>query len=122
MADPATILVVDDDADIRVLLRHILTDDGYDVREAAGGRSAVAMMAVTSVDLVVLDLMMPDMSGWEVLEQVGGRVPILVLTALSDRRSTRRALELGAAEVLVKTAGPLKLLAVIRSLIEKGTS
>lgn len=117
MAD-ATILVIDDDPDIRALLRHVLTEEGYEVREAAGGRSGLALAELKPVDLVILDLMMPDVAGWEVLERIAGRQPVLVLTALSDRRTVQRALDLGAAEVILKTTGPLKLLAAVHSLIQ----
>jgi DNA-binding response OmpR family regulator len=84
-----TILVVDDDEDIRESLRMILEDEGYDVRTAADGAAAVAAMCSERPCFVVLDLMMPIMNGWEVAgwmrEQVRiAEVPVAVVTATPE--------------------------------------
>jgi CheY-like chemotaxis protein len=82
-----SILVVDDDRDIREAIAEILREEGFDVREACDGQQALARLAEGKPDVMLLDLMMPVMSGWQVLQQVRGSehyadLPIVVLSAL----------------------------------------
>src|SRR5690606_17495244 len=80
------VLVVDDDAHIRELVRHFLDLEGYEVHEAAGGEEALAVLETVRVDLVVLDLMTPGMDGWTLCRELRshGDVPILMLTARGE--------------------------------------
>jgi CheY-like chemotaxis protein len=85
---PTSVLLVDDDADIREALGSILTDEGYAVRTARNGVEALQRMAESAPDLMLLDLMMPIMDGWHVMRLVRAdpnlrTVPIIVLSALS---------------------------------------
>lgn len=80
-------MVVDDDRDTREAIRETLVEQGYSVSCAGNGREAMTMLESTVPDLLVLDLMMPDLNGWQVLDLLGQRqlqVPVLVLTADRD--------------------------------------
>ncbi|MFO7246777.1 MAG: response regulator transcription factor [Bacillota bacterium] len=115
------VLVVDDDAHIRELVRHFLDLEGYEVHEAAGGEEALAVLETVRVDLVVLDLMMPGMDGWTLCRELRshGDVPILMLTARGETTDKVRGLELGADDYLVKPFDPQELVARVRALLRR---
>lgn len=122
LAPPLRILVVDDEAANRELLELILSLDGFSVETAASGAEALASVARSLPDLVLLDLMMPEMTGYEVMSQLKSsgttdHIPIIVVTALSDRTSRIRALAAGAADVLTKPTERSKLCARVRSAL-----
>ncbi len=96
------VLIVDDDPDIRELLRSVLADDGYDTQAARNGREALDLLEHWSADLVVLDLMMPVMDGWTFADRMHEKwsIPIVVLSAATDVK--RHAARIGAAEVVTK--------------------
>jgi DNA-binding response OmpR family regulator len=104
------ILVVDDDPDIRLLLRLELSAEGHHISEAGDGRQALAAIAADPPDLVLLDIMMPEVDGWEVLRQLDHEAcpPVVVITALAsaDDRHTGELLELGAIDVVAKPFDP----------------
>jgi CheY-like chemotaxis protein len=105
----APVLVVDDEADARALVRDILTAGGYRVTEAADGREALEAIARERPALVVLDLMMPELDGFEVLEHLGAdpalrELPVVVLTALALGPADEARLKAGAQLVLAKGA------------------
>jgi CheY-like chemotaxis protein len=100
-------LVVDDEAANRLLLRRMLSQEGYEVVEAADGRAAVETFAATSPDLVLMDVMMPAMDGYEAARHIraaaGQRlVPILFLTALTDEAALAKCVECGGDDFLTK--------------------
>ncbi len=112
------ILVVEDDATIRRGLRDALRSEGYDVLEAADGGAGLALGLTEDPDLVVLDLMLPGLDGFEVLRRLredGVETPVLVLTARALERDRVRGLDLGADDYLVKPFGLAELLARVRS-------
>lgn len=120
----AAILIVEDEADTRRLLRDRLTREGYRVLEAMEGRAALAILEREPVDLILLDLMLPDIDGWEVCRvlQENPRtraIPILILTAVQEEEAKVRGLDLGAADYLVKPFGTKELLARIRALMRR---
>ena len=83
---PARVLVVDDDEEIRSALTELLVDEGYETLGAANGQQALALLHETAVDVVLLDLMMPVMNGWQLLASLRAdarlsRVPVIVMTA-----------------------------------------
>ncbi len=128
LADPAAvasrILVVDDNASNRDLLSRRLVREGYRVTAAESGAAALALTAAESFDLVLLDLMMPGMSGFEVLCRIkadaGTRhVPVIMISALDELDSTVRCIEAGAEDYLPKPFNPVLLRARIGASVEK---
>lgn len=102
-----TILVVDDASDIRDVLARLLRLAGYKSLTAEGGEAALASVAAEGPDLIVLDLMMPDMSGLEVLRRLRAdprysRLPVVMFTAVGDRAVAEEARRLGVSDIIVK--------------------
>jgi two-component system KDP operon response regulator KdpE len=110
------VLVIDDDREIRRVLRAGLTSRGYVVETAEGGREGVERLRREPPDVVLLDLSMPDLDGVEVIRQVRrwSRVPIIVLSVCDDEHQKVRALDTGADDYLTKPFGLDELLARIR--------
>ena len=118
------ILIVDDDPDIRALARQALGQAGHIVVEAPGGREALAVIEADMPDLVLLDLLMPEPGGLEVLRILRGRpataaLPIVVLTALDDEGTTRAGFELGATDYLTKPFSIPQLAARVRACLAR---
>ena len=111
------VLVVDDDPDILEALSEILEAEGYDVQRARNGREALQRLEQGLPDLVLLDLMMPVMDGWEFARSLdpGARPPIIVLSA--DRNVSVKAKEIGALGWLAKPFELTELLAAVRSVM-----
>ena len=110
----ATILVVDDDRDIRELMEAILEAAGHDVTLAADGQEGLSKLKRRAYDLVVLDIMMPTMSGYEVLEQIRAMpsrasTPVIVVTAKHDPTGVMREVKGGALDHLAKPFLPEEL-------------
>ena len=123
-AAPATILVVDDDEENRELLTRRLAREGHHTRAAKGGREALALLRSEPVDLVLLDVMMPDLDGPTVLERLKQdpdrrHIPVLMISALNETASVVRAIELGAEDYLPKPCDPVLLRARIGACLEK---
>lgn len=122
MVEPARVLVVDDDRSIRDAITRALSLEGYSVLDAKDGADALAVLATTQVDVVVLDLMMPNADGMSVCRRLrsrGDRVPVLMLTArtaVSDRVS---GLDAGADDYLPKPFDLDELLARVRALLRR---
>ena len=119
----ATILAVDDDEFNLKLLRHLLAAEGHAVRTAASGEDALCSVAEQLPDLVLLDVMMPGMSGFEVLRQLKAdartrSIPIIMVTALEDQESRLKALEAGAEEFLSKPVNRAELQMRVKSLLK----
>jgi len=119
--EPPNILIVDDDARLRELLRRYLGDNGFRVTTAADGGQAWGQMASIAFDLVVLDVMMPGESGLSLTERVRGMspVPILLLTAMGEARDRIHGLEIGADDYMAKPFEPRELVARIRSILRR---
>jgi signal transduction histidine kinase len=119
----ARLLVVDDHADNRRILRRTLLRQGFTVEEAGNGREALERAATGDFDLVLLDIMMPIMDGFETLSLMkNGRlrdVPVIVISALDEIRSVARAIEMGAEDYLLKPFEPALLRARINASLEK---
>lgn len=114
------VLIVDDDEDLRILARKSLTRSGYNVMVAESGAEGLAMMEAHSPGLLILDLNMPEMDGFEVLRRVRANdltrsLPVIVLTAQGDEESARRSFELGATDFLAKPFTPPQLDARVQS-------
>ncbi|MED1852286.1 response regulator transcription factor [Brevibacillus borstelensis] len=117
----STILIVDDEPQIVEILSSYLQKEGYHVITAVSGTEALEWTHSTGIDLVLLDLMLPDMSGEEVCERIRreSRVPILMLTAKSGEPDRITGLELGADDYLVKPFSPRELVARIRAILRR---
>lgn len=117
MANAYTVLVVDDEPPIRRFLRTSLTAEGHRVVTAEDAAGALAALAAEKPDLIILDLGLPDRSGFEVIKQIRIRspVPVIVLSARSDERSKVEALDLGADDYVGKPFGMAELTARIRA-------
>jgi DNA-binding response OmpR family regulator len=117
----ANVLVVDDDADIRSLVRTLLEKEGATVFEAADGRTALREFHARNPDLVVLDVTMPELDGWEVLERIRdlADVPVLMLTALGQETDRVRGLQAGADDYVVKPFGRQEFLARVQALLRR---
>jgi DNA-binding response OmpR family regulator len=115
------VLCVDDDADIRLLLRELLERAGYTVDEAADGKSALRMLFANTPALVILDVTMPDMDGYQTLERIRdlSDVPVLMLTARSQELEKVRGLSAGADDYVAKPFGRQELLARVQALLRR---
>jgi signal transduction histidine kinase len=120
MSRPLHILVADDMPDNRNLLRQLLRHEGYRVSEAADGAEALSLIANGDVDMLLLDLQMPHVDGFEVLARLGAEPatnpPVLVVTAAAEREARLRALELGAQDFVTKPFDTQELRARVRTL------
>src|ERR1022692_1172954 len=117
---PNTILIVDDDVQIRGLCRMALEEPGYDVSEASNGREALAALHEQSFGLIVLDLSMPDMDGFEFLSAVRAKSPklhILVISGFLGGTMLKAAKLFGAAATLAKPFSPESLLSVVYEVL-----
>lgn len=118
----ARVLVVDDDQDIRVVLRVALEKAGMEVQEATSGRLAVDAVRHGSLDLVVLDVGMPEMDGFECCRVIRSisNVPLLFLTAQDDEIDRVLGFELGADDFVAKPFSPRELVLRIRAILARG--
>lgn len=117
---PLKVLVVDDEPAIRRFLRTSLSAQGYTVSEAEGGRAALDQLRRRSPDILVLDLGLPDIDGFDIIEQLRGQgsaIPIVVLSSRSDETGKVKALDLGADDYVTKPFGIDELLARIRAAV-----
>lgn len=121
MSNEATVLVVDDEPEIVELMRDFLEAAGFDVLAAGRGQDAVAVLQQTAVDCVLLDVMMPGMSGFEMLRKIREQsdVPVLILSARQGDADKIRGLGLGADDYIVKSATPGEVVARIKAVLRR---
>ena len=115
------ILVVDDDRDIRGLLRELLARAGYDVAEAESGKAGLRQFYASPPDLVLLDVSMPELDGWQTLERIRdlSEVPVMMLTARAGELEKVRGLKSGADDYVTKPFGRQELLARVEALLRR---
>lgn len=118
------ILVVDDEPDIAALVAFHLARESYRVRTAASGTEAIAALEAEAPDLVVLDLMLPGMSGLEVLREIRGReelaeVPVILLTARAEVEQRIEGLSLGADDYVTKPFSPRELILRVGAVLRR---
>jgi len=118
---PKTILVVDDKASVRMLVREYLTEQGFRVVVAADGREALYAARHEKPDLILLDIMMPEMDGYEFISahRREADTPIILLTARLEETDKVLGLELGADDYITKPFGMRELLARIRAVLRR---
>ena len=115
------ILVVDDDPHIRELVRHFLQQEGFDIHEAADGEEALARLESVKADLIILDIMMPNMDGWQLCRELREHfdMPLLMLTAMGETPQKIKGFQLGTDDYLVKPFEPLELVARVKALLRR---
>jgi CheY-like chemotaxis protein len=119
-----TVLVVDDDSAVRLLCRANLEGSGFRVVEAADGDEAVAQVHAERPDAILLDIMMPRLSGWEVAgtllrDRATDAIPIIFISALTGPDQRMRALELGAVGYVTKPFDPTSLGPTVNELLDR---
>ncbi len=119
----ARVLIAEDDADISTIVSHLLGEEGHDVSVLADGDSVVERLSWAPTDLLILDIMMPGLDGYEILEKMrDGSVPgdtrVLVLTARNRESDWKRSYELGATFHMTKPFDPEELVATVRKVLE----
>ncbi|WP_088831286.1 response regulator transcription factor [Paenibacillus tyrfis] len=117
----AKILVVDDDPHIRRLIKMIMRGEGFEVLEAADGAKAMRTLEAIKADLVILDIMMPGMDGWELCRELREHydLPLLMLTALGDTEQKVKGFDLGTDDYLVKPFESRELVARVKALLKR---
>ena len=118
------IVVVDDEPSVRMICDFNLRAAGMDVREAANGREALSLIADEVPDLVLLDVMMPELDGWELARQLQRdprtrELPIVFLTARAERADRELAADLGAVGYVLKPFDPIELSGTIEDVFER---
>ena len=118
-----TILIVDDEPNIIELGRLYLENEGYQVKAAVDGLEAMDKFHHLQPSLIVLDLMLPELDGWEVCKKIRGvsNVPIIMLTARTDDIDKIVGLELGADDYMTKPYNPRELVARVKAVLRRGT-
>ena len=115
----AAVLVVDDDAHIREVARFALAKAGYAVELAADGAAAADRIDRGGLDLVVLDMLMPELDGLTLCRQLRGRVPIVFLSSRGEEADRVLGLELGADDYLTKPFSPRELVARVAAVLRR---
>ncbi|XID94662.1 response regulator transcription factor [Paenibacillaceae bacterium WGS1546] len=115
------ILVVDDDPHIRELVELFLAREGFDVLSASNGSEALRLLERTHADLAVLDVMMPQMDGWELCRELREHydMPLLMLTAKGETAQKLKGFRLGADDYMVKPFEPAELVARVKALLKR---
>jgi len=118
------VLVIDDEAPIRLLCRVNLEAEGMEVIEASDGENGIEIARREQPDVILLDVMMPRLDGWDVAQSLVGdkltkEIPIVFLTARAEVRDRARGLDIGGVEYVTKPFNPLELASLIEALLER---
>ena len=115
-----TILIVEDEPILREVMKDYFLEEGYEVLEAGDGKNVLQLFQEHEVDLIILDIMLPELDGWSVCKRIRkiSNVPIIMLTARSDEDDTLLGFELGADDYVTKPYSPPILLARAKRLLE----
>ncbi|WP_315111672.1 response regulator transcription factor [Clostridium intestinale] len=115
------ILIVDDDPYIRELVKVLLKNEGFDILEASDGIEALVEIQKEKVNIAVIDIMMPNMDGWDLCKEIRKYydIPILMLTAKCDITQKVKGFELGTDDYMVKPFEPLELVARVKALLKR---
>ena len=121
MEQPIRILIVEDDPNIAKMIAATLAIGGYDSAICANGREAVERAAAEVFDVMLLDVMLPDMDGFTVIQHIrSDRLPVIFLTAMQDVADKVRGLKLGAEDYIVKPFEAVELLARVEVVLRRG--
>lgn len=115
------VLLVDDDVDLATMLRTLLRGQDFQIRSEGRGEDGIGSCQANPPDVVILDLLMPEMDGWQVCERIRSfsDVPILILSALGAPGSVARALDAGADDYLIKPVHASLLASRLRTLVRR---
>ena len=115
------ILIAEDDRELRQLFAHVLTKNGYTVLGVSNGEEALDALEQSYYDLIISDIMMPKMDGWEVCREIrkNSKVPIIMLTARGDERDELLGFELGVDEYISKPFSPKILVARVEAILRR---
>ncbi|NQT04372.1 MAG: response regulator transcription factor [Dehalococcoidia bacterium] len=115
------IMAIDDEEEILRLLKNILEEEGYDFVGATGGDSAFPLMHECQPDLIILDIMMPGLDGFQVLNLIRrkSQVPVIMLTGKGEMSTLRESVEIGADDFIRKPFYPLELVARVRAKLRR---
>ncbi|MEK8130299.1 response regulator transcription factor [Paenibacillus filicis] len=118
----AKILIADDDAHIRELITLFLRNEGFEIVEAGDGEEALAIIENSRIDLVILDIMMPVMDGWELckeIRRVHADIPLLMVTVQGEAGHRVKGFQLGTDDYLTKPFNPLELVLRVKALLKR---
>ncbi|SEM58164.1 response regulator transcription factor [Paenibacillus sp. OV219] len=117
----AKIAVVDDEAHIRELVKLYLNDEGFDIAEFANGEAAWNYLSTHQVDMVILDIMMPQMDGWELCRRIraSSDMPILMITAKGESEEKIKGFQLGTDDYMTKPFDPMELVVRVKALLRR---
>jgi len=115
------IMVVDDDPNIRELVRVFLQNEGFDIYEAIDGAEALRKLETIKADMVILDIMMPNIDGWQLCSELRKHydLPLLMLTAKGEISQKIRGFQLGTDDYLVKPFEPMELVMRVKALLKR---
>lgn len=122
--DPRTVLVVEDEDDVAEILSYSLRREGFKVLTASEAAEGLAVVQSERPDIVLLDVMMPGITGWEMLERMRRdegtrRIPVIMVTVLEEPRFVEKAAEYDAAGYIQKPFRPAEVLRTIRSVLDR---
>jgi len=115
------VLVIDDEAIVRISCKRVLEPEGYEVDVTATGQDALKMLHEKEVDVVITDLLMPDMDGLEVLKKIKQHwphIPVIIITGYGTASTAAQAVALGAFEVIEKPFSPDAILNVVKRVLK----
>ncbi|WP_339268815.1 response regulator transcription factor [Paenibacillus sp. FSL R5-0470] len=118
----ATILIADDDDNIRKLMSLFLRKEGFDLKEARDGTKALSIIQNSRVDLVILDIMMPGLDGWDLCREIrrwDANIPLLMVTAKAESAHKVKGFQLGTDDYLTKPFNPLELVMRVKALLKR---
>lgn len=121
------ILVVDDEKDVLDLVKRVLIRGGFEVITASDGKEGLAKVYSEAPDLMILDINMPVMNGWEVCRKIRGdplykHLPIIMLTVKRTKKDQLKGLELGSDEYITKPFYPTELIARVKTVLQRASS
>ncbi|MDH6374840.1 DNA-binding response OmpR family regulator [Paenibacillus sp. PastF-3] len=118
----ATILIADDDDNIRKLISLFLRKEGFELKEARDGTKALSIIQNSRVDLVILDIMMPGLNGWDLCREIrrwDANIPLLMVTAKAESVHKVKGFQLGTDDYLTKPFDPLELVMRVKALLKR---
>src|SRR4030095_7202334 len=118
----AKILIADDDAHIRELIALFLRNEGFEIVEAKDGAEALAIVENVQIDMVILDIMMPLLDGWELckeIRRIDANIPLLMVTAKGESAQKVKGFQLGTDDYLTKPFDPMELVMRVKALLKR---